>query len=95
MSWVKLNCSWMKWNRHLENFKKCRHSISALILSVPLRWFDLLSFLRFFTLSGNDIEQTANTYKLNACNKALNKLESQTWAIILAWIKTTFYIDYC
>jgi hypothetical protein len=31
-----------------------------------------------FEVSGNNIEQTANAYKLNACNKVIIKLASQT-----------------
>ncbi len=35
--------------------------------------FDI-TFQHFFKeVLGNDIEQTSNTYKLNACNKALIK----------------------
>ncbi len=41
------------------------------------------------------LNKTANTYKLNAFNKALIKLSSQTQAIETGLIKTPFNIHYC
>ncbi len=43
---------------------------------------------------GNDIDKAADTYNQNACNKALIKLLSQTWAIKTCFIKTPVSIQY-
>jgi hypothetical protein len=45
-----------------------------MLIIVKNRPLSSVTTCRFFLLSGDDIEQTANTYNIDACNEALVKL---------------------